>query len=210
MPLSQPVRGGLVELTPGLWRWSTPHPDWEPDPTPESAADWPREIGSVLYDATDATVLIDPYLADDDLLWSRLDDHVEDRGQRVAVLTTVKWHRRSRDALVSRYGASTSRARTSLPQGVEAFRVPGAGETIFWLPTRKALVPGDRLLGGGSGGLRLCPASWLRYLPSGMTREGLREELRPLLELPIELVLTSHGAPVLADGHAALSAALDE
>jgi hypothetical protein len=38
--------------------------------------------------------------------------------------------------------------------------------------------------------------------------EGLKERLRPLLELPVELVLVSHGEPVLQDGHAALSKAL--
>ena len=37
----------------------------------------------------------------------------------------------------------------------------------------------------------------------------LREALRPLLDLPVELVLASHGEPVLADGHAALAHPLD-
>jgi hypothetical protein len=42
------------------------------------------------------------------------------------------------------------------------------------------------------------------YLGNGLTTAGLRELLRPLLELPVERVLVSHGEPVLRDGHAAL------
>jgi hypothetical protein len=70
-------------------------------------------------------------------------------------------------------------------------------------------VPGDRVLGGRGGGLRLCPESWLAYLGNGLTRSGLGELLRPLLELPIERVLVSHGEPVLHDGRTALRAAIE-
>ena len=129
-------------------------------------------------------------------------------GTRVAVLTTIRWHRRSRDAVVQRYEASTSRARSSLPAGVKTIAIRGAGETMIWLPEPRALVPGDRIIGDGRGGLRLCPRSWLRYLPSGLGLEGLRESLRPLLDLPVELVLASHGEPVLAGGREALARAL--
>lgn len=124
------------------------------------------------------------------------------------MLTTLRWHRRSRDAVVRRYGATTSRARRSLPEGVETIPIRGAGETLVWLPQVRALVAGDRIIGDGRGGLRLCPESWLRYLASGMTVAGLREALRPLLDLPIELVLPSHGDLVLEDGRRALAKAL--
>jgi len=125
------------------------------------------------------------------------------------VITTLQFHRRSRDAVVERYGASTSRAKEALPSGVQTIRIEGAGETMVWLPVPRALVPGDRVLGDDAGGLRLCPESWLRYLPRGMTRARLREELRPLLDLPVELVLVSHGTPVLDRGREALARAID-
>src|SRR5918996_2390078 len=137
------------------------------------------------------------------------DERERGHGQRVVVLTTIAFHRRSRDEIVERYGASTSRARRTLPAGVETLPIRRAGEVMVWLPKRGALVPGDRILGAGDGGLRLCPESWLRYLPSGMTLPELRDALRPLLELPIEMVLVSHGEPVLEDGRAALARALD-
>jgi len=79
---------------------------------------------------------------------------------------------------------------------------------MLWLPRLRALVPGDRLLGDDRGGLRMCPPGWLRYLQPGLTEDELREALRPLLELPVELVLVSHGEPVLEDGGAAVERAL--
>jgi hypothetical protein len=193
-----------TEIRPGLYRWTPSHPAYEPDPEPDSPADWPEQVGCVAYEAPDALVLVDPLVPDD--LWAALDRLA--KGRRVAVLTTIGFHRRSREAVVERYGASTSRAKQNLPHGVETIPIRGAGETMVWIPEHAALVPGDRILGGRDGGLRLCPESWLRYLQSGMTREELRKALLPLLELPIELVLVSHGEPVLSDGREALAAAL--
>jgi glyoxylase-like metal-dependent hydrolase (beta-lactamase superfamily II) len=149
---------------------------------------------------------VDPLVPDG--LWDALDERVRAHGRPVAVLTTLRWHRRSRDAVVRRYDATTSRARRSLPEDVETIPIRGAGETLVWLPRARALVVGDRIIGDGRGGLRLCPESWLRYLPSEMTVAGLREVLQPLLDLPVELVLTSHGDPVLEDGRKALARAL--
>jgi hypothetical protein len=83
-----------------------------------------------------------------------------------------------------------------------------AGETMVWLEEHRALVPGDRLLGDDECGLRLPPPSWLRYLSSGMTIDELRSALAPLREMPVEMVLVSHGAPVLRDGAAAIARAL--
>jgi hypothetical protein len=198
----------LRELAPGLWRWTAPHPEWTRGAAPESPGDWPRDVGSVLCETDGTRALIDPLLPlDREPFLRELDRRVRGRGVRVAVLTTIGFHRRSRDELARRYGASTSRARRELPDGIEAFPIRGAGETMFWLARQRALVPGDRLL-GDDGGLRLCPESWLRYLRSGLTLEGLRERLGPLLELPIERVVVSHGEPVLAGGREALAEAL--
>ena len=201
---------GVQAIRPGLWRWTAPHAAWRPGAAKDSPADWPREVGCALYDASDATVLIDPLLPPDhEGCLSRLDEHVGRRDRRVAILTTIGFHRRSRDQLARRYGATTSRAKRELPEGVESFPLRGAGETIFWLPEHRTLVPGDRIIGVPRGGLRLCPESWLRYLPSGITLGELAAALRPLLELPIERVLVSHGEPVLGDGRTALAAAID-
>jgi glyoxylase-like metal-dependent hydrolase (beta-lactamase superfamily II) len=202
----------LQQIRHGLWQWDAAHPGWVSGARPESPSDWPRDVGCVLFDSPDATVLIDPLLPrEDDRFLEHLDRHVERRGLPVAILTTIKWHRRSRDELAQRYGAQTSRARDRLPAGVEAKPIRGAGETMFWLPDHRALVPGDRIMGARSGGLRLCPKSWLEYLPSASrpSLADLAARIRPLLDLPIEMVLVSHGDPVLSGGREALARALD-
>jgi hypothetical protein len=204
--VSQPV-----EIRSGLWRWTAPHPEWRPGARSESADDWPREVGSVLFEAAHATVLIDPLVpaADERAFIGWLDRRIEGRCLPVTILTTIQFHRRSRDQLVERYRASTSRARKRLPDGVEAIPIRGAGETMFWLAEQRALIPGDRIIGAAGGGLRVCPESWLRYLPSRLGVPGLRDRLRGLLELPLESVVVSHGQPVLRRGRAALAKALE-
>ncbi|MGH3112571.1 MAG: hypothetical protein ACRDOP_03800 [Gaiellaceae bacterium] len=201
---------GLVVLAPGLHRWTARHPDADPSPDPGSAADWGPDVASVAYEAPDALVLVDPLVPDDRAdLRDALDALVGRHGRRVSILTTLGFHRRSKEELAARYDASTSRARKTLPAGVETVQIKGAGETMVWLPEPRALVPGDRLLGADGGGLRLCHDSWLRYLPSGMRTAGLRDALRPLLDLPVEMVLVSHGEPVLRGGRDAIARALE-
>ena len=77
---------------------------------------------------------------------------------------------------------------------------------MFWLPGAAALIAGDRLLGEydgrQTGGLRLCPESWL----DGATHKALRKSLQPLLGLRIERILVSHGDPVLSGAKDALAA----
>jgi hypothetical protein len=199
----------LRELATDLFRWTARHPDAETDPAPGGPADWGPDVGSVAYAAGDALVLVDPLVPDDRTdLRDDLDALVRRHGQRVAILTTLQFHRRSRDELAARYGASTSRAKKARPVGVETIPIRGAGETMVWIPEHGALIPGDRLLGDDRGGLRLCPDSWLRYLPWGMQQAELRGALRPLLDLPVEMVLVSHGEPVLRGGRDALARAL--
>jgi hypothetical protein len=200
----------LRELARGLYRWTARHPDAEVDPQPGSPADWGPDVGSVAYAAPDALLLIDPLVpANRSDLQEEVDELVRGHGKPVVILTTLQFHRRSRAELAERYGASTSRAKQTLPDGVETIPIRGGGETMIWLPEHGALIPGDRLLGDDRGGLRVCPQSWLRYLPSKMTQGQLKGALRLLLDLPVEMVLVSHGEPVRSGGREALARALD-
>jgi hypothetical protein len=162
----------------------------------------------VLYQAPDAVVLIDPILPVEEregfIAW--LDERVA--GQPVSVLTTIRWHRRDREQIAARYRANTSRAWNFVPPGVQPRPLRGAGETLFWLPAVAALVAGDRLLGDGAGGLRVCPQSWLSQVQTD--RAGVARLMLGLLELPIERVIVSHGEPVRHDGRAALARAIAE
>ncbi len=177
-----------------------------PGATPGSPADWPELVGSVAYEGPDSFVFVDPLVPDE--LWPGLEERVRAHGRPVRVLTTIGFHRRSRDEVVRRFDATSSRAKRALPEGVETVTVPRAGETMVWLPGPRALIPGDRLLGDEQGGLRMCPPGWLRYLEPGLGYDELRDALCPLLELPVEMVLVSHGEPVLRDARAAIERAL--
>jgi hypothetical protein len=155
-----------------------------------------------------AAVFIDPLAAADEAaFWRWADERCHDR--QVLALTTLIYHRRSRDAFVERYGAKTSRSRSALGDAVRPFPIRGARETMFWLADQRALVPGDCIIGAPGGGLRVCPDSWLAHLRSGVTGPELRQRLRPLLALPVQRVLVSHGEPVCSGAADALARALD-
>jgi glyoxylase-like metal-dependent hydrolase (beta-lactamase superfamily II) len=204
-----------MEVEPGLWRWTAYHEEWKQD------------VGCVYYESGDDVVLIDPLVPADESarFWAALDRDVERAGGTVHVLVTVFWHVRDTKAMVERYGArvwaptrgkgaierrvgsvtDTYRPGDPLPGGVEAHATARAAEVVFRIPEHRAVVPGDVLLGTDDGGLRLCPPTWL---PEKATLATVAESLRPLLDLPVERVLVSHGEPVLENAGAALAQAL--
>jgi glyoxylase-like metal-dependent hydrolase (beta-lactamase superfamily II) len=190
----------MDQLAPGLRRWTAWHDEWEQD------------VGSLAVETADGLVLIDP-----------IDPPPELRNP-AHVLITVFWHgratgdldggrvwapTRSARPLENRGIAITDRFRAGdeLPGGIKAFQTPRVSEVVFWLPEQRAVAVGDVLLGAGakpratSDPLRFCPEGWLG---SKATHDDLRASLRPLLDLPVELVLVSHGEPVLRDAKAAL------
>jgi hypothetical protein len=201
-----PPSGDPVALAPGLLRWTAPHPDWDALAAPGSADDWGQIVGSVIYDQPQTVTLIDPLLpaVEREAFLRWLDDRVA--GRPVSILTTIRWHRRDREELAARYRSNSTKAWNAVPAGVKPRPLRGAGETTFWLPAVATLVAGDRLIVVEGEGLRLCPQSWLEDVQ--VNRPGLAELLTPLLELPIERVLVSHGEPVLRDGRAALAHAI--
>jgi hypothetical protein len=201
-------RVNCEQLAPGLLRWAEPHPEWNPDAVAGSSADWPQMVGSALYEAPDTVAIFDPILPRDEReeFLRSLDERVA--GRPVSVLTTIRWHRRDRELVAERYSANSSRAWNAVAAGVEPRPLRGAGETMYWLPGVASLIAGDRLLGDDAGGLRVCPQSWLTHVQ--VDRAGLAHLMLPLLDLPIELVVVSHGNPVLHDGRAALARAIEQ
>lgn len=189
------------ELRPGLWRWTGHHDEWK------------QEVAAVAVGSEAELILIDPLLVDDQ--WQRLGDALGDR--RLHVLLTIHWHARSAGEIAARFSgariwahsrnraAVTRRAPVTdvfrlgdeLPGGLVALEARPRSEVLFWEPRSRALIAGDALLGDGEKGegLHTCPSGWL---PDSTSLEDLRASLRPALELPVEMVLTSHGAPVLS------------
>jgi len=213
----------VLEIAPGLSRWTGRHEEWEED------------VGSVYLETEDGVVLIDPIVPPEDSVrfLETLDREVA--GAQVHVLVTVFWHTRNAAAMVERYGARVwgpargksaiarragtvsdpFRAGEPLPGGVQAFPTARAAEVLYWVPRHGALVPGDVLLGegakgggtrrAGAAGIRMCPESWL---PEGKSHAELADSLRPLLDLPVERILVSHGVPVLERARGALAKVL--
>jgi glyoxylase-like metal-dependent hydrolase (beta-lactamase superfamily II) len=192
-----------VELVaPGLRRWTAWHEEWK------------EAVGAVALETGDGLVLIDPI---DPPRGLARPDHV---------LVTVFWHVRSvpdvAGAEVWAPKGAVRRLRNrgvdvtqtlengSLPGGIRAFPTARDGEVVYWLPQQKAVVAGDVLLGAGAkphatdDPLRLCPERWL----GKASHDDLRVSLRPLLELPVQRVLVSHGEPVWRGGKKALAEVL--
>src|SRR5919204_3327661 len=76
------------------------------------------------------------------------------------------------------------------PVEVEAFPGREHNDLVLWIERHRAVIAGDTLVDLGRG-LEI-PAEWLRQ---GVTREQNADGLRPLLELPVDVVLATHGGP---------------
>jgi len=216
------------EIAPGLWRWTVTHPEWNPEE--DGLPGWSADVGCLYHEAAEAIVLVDPLVPIDpdeaSRFWSALDRDVERLELPVEILLTTHWHTRSAGEVRERYaqwpGARVWGAESfldqvplpdvqpfatgvALPGGITAFPTSRPGQVVLWLPGHRALVPGDLLLGPGEGTLRVCPDSWLSD-PDAPAQ--VRHALAQLLDLPVEMVLVSHGEPVLRGGHEALAQAL--
>jgi glyoxylase-like metal-dependent hydrolase (beta-lactamase superfamily II) len=77
-----------------------------------------------------------------------------------------------------------------LPIGLEAFTGRSHNDLVLWIERAGAVVVGDALVDFGRG--FEVPREVLQH---GVTREQVVEGLRPLLRLPVEIVLPAHGAP---------------
>jgi hypothetical protein len=197
----------VLKLRSGLWRWTASHPEWD------HAEQWGPQVASVYAELADAVVVIDPLVPEDDeaRFWAALDSDVTGAGRPLHVLLTVHWHERSVAAVLDRYHAELWRPEEEgpLPDGVRAVVVKGSDwvEALFYLEPYRALVAGDLLI-GSNGGVEL-PVEWFPKDEREWASETLKPELRERLgALPVELVLVSHGDPVLEGGAAALARAL--
>ena len=77
-----------------------------------------------------------------------------------------------------------------LPFGADVYPGHKANDTVLWVESRRAVISGDTLVDFGQG-LEINE----RWLRPGVTLEEIAEGLRPLLALPVEHVLATHGGP---------------
>ena len=209
----------MRELSPGLWHWQAPHPGWresEPwDPNVSSYAivdddrlllfdplGVPSEIEAQAADRATVIVLTAP--------WHERDaESLVDR-LGVPVYTPLP---DSAQYLMDTYGITAEQAGDGspdvvwllregkgeahvyapgdqLPFGADVFPGHKANDTVLWVESQRAVISGDTLVDFGQG-LEINE----RWLPPGVTREEIAAGLRPLLDLPVEHVLATHGGP---------------
>jgi glyoxylase-like metal-dependent hydrolase (beta-lactamase superfamily II) len=190
----------VEEVAPGLWHWQAPHPEWD-----DSV--WPQVVSSYAVDDGEHLLLFDPIATPDEIV--ALAD-----GRELVVVLTNPWHERDTRALVDKHNPPVFFTHPGegspdvewlvsgeagdphlysvgggLPDGVEA-AFPGRepNDVVLWIPSRRAVVAGDTLVDFGDG--LTIHEPWL-----STTREQVVDQLLPLLDLPVEHVLATHGGP---------------
>ncbi len=209
----------MRELRPGLWHWQAPHPEWratEPwDPNVSSYAiddgerlllfdplGVPSEIEALAAERETAIVLTAPWHERDAEslvqrlgvpVYTPLPDTAQDLMDMYGVTAEqagdgspdVVWLLREKKGEARPYTAGDR-----LPVGADVFQGHKNNDTVLWVEGQRAVISGDTLVDFGQG-LEINE----RWLRPGVTREEIAAGLRPLLELPVEHVLATHGGP---------------
>ena len=199
----------MREVRPGVWHWQSPHPDWGEKEW------WPELVSSYAIGLGDDFVLFDPLAVPDEL---------RERATAV-VLTAPYHERDARGLglpihtppadtwqdWVAKFGIDPERVRGMesddlawlragegeghfhdpgpWPFGMTAYAGREDNDLILWLPSIDAIVTGDSLSDFGDGlGIQLGGRKHV-------TEQDVAARLRPLLDLPVELVLPAHGEP---------------
>ncbi len=209
----------MREVVTGVWHWEAPHPEWA---GPENEALRERLAALAATPNEAALGVVSSYAIDDGdrlLLFDPLavPSEIEElaAGREPVVVLTSPWHERDTRSLVERLGAPVFTpapdegtpdvawllggnqgdghlysAGDRLPVGVEALPGRLPNDLVLWIESRRAVIAGDTLVDLGQG-LEI-PVEWL---PQSVTLEQVADGLRSLLELPVEVVLATHGGP---------------
>jgi glyoxylase-like metal-dependent hydrolase (beta-lactamase superfamily II) len=207
----------MRELAPGLWHWTAPHPQWETgEPWDQSVSSYaiddggrlllfdplgvPSEIEERAADRETAIVLTAPWHErDSEGLVERLGvpvytpspDTAEDLLRTYDYTAPEGWISPDVRWLVDGEGdARWYSAGDRLPVGIQAFPGQKRNDMVLWVESHGAVVAGDTLADFGDG-----PQINPRWLTRNVTREQVVERLRPLLALPVEHLLETHGGP---------------
>jgi glyoxylase-like metal-dependent hydrolase (beta-lactamase superfamily II) len=190
----------MREVRDGVWHWETQHPEWNDKQW------WGPLVSSYAIDDGERLVFFDPLAPP-----AEIDKLAKER--ETAIVLTCPWHRREADAIADRYDATlyvpppdagdpspvdgtVYREGDRLPVGVEALPGMEPNDLLLWVESHGVLVAGDTLQDRGDG------LQFLGDLANNVppefrvVAEQVRERLQSVLDLPVELVLPTHGAPV--------------
>lgn len=190
----------MQEVRDGVWHWETQHPEWNDKQW------WGPLVSSYAIDDGERLVLFDPLAPP-----AEIDKLAKER--ETAIVLTCPWHRREADAIADRYDATlyvpppdagdpspvdgtVYREGDRLPVGVEALPGMEPNDLLLWVESHGVLVAGDTLQDRGDG-LRFLGDLANNVPPEfSVAAEQVRQRLQSVLDLPVELVLPTHGAPV--------------
>ena len=198
-PASLRSIGAVREVRAGVWHWEAQHPEWN------ERQWWGPLVSSYATDDGERLLLFDPLA-----LPPELEKLAEERDP--AIVLTCPWHRRGADAIASRYNAplyvpppdegdpspvdgTVFEAGDRLPVGVEAFPGMEPNDLMLWIESHGALVAGDTLQDRGNGLQFLGDLANNVPAERRVASEQILEAMQPLLALPVEVVLLTHGAP---------------
>jgi hypothetical protein len=200
------MRRTMNEILPGLWHWSAHHP---PIGLPVSS-----------YFVEPARAVLDPKIPEEGL-----DAAFADRPRPEQVVLTSGHHLRDSRAFAETFGIPIRASRGAIEhlgdegEGIEPFEdgdVVAPGMTAIHVGV---LAPDEGALhvtGVGDGALALADAAHLYGDDPGFFRDsllgddpeqvkqGLKDQLRALLELDFDALLFAHGDPIPRGGKAAL------
>ena len=186
----------MREVRSGVWHWEARHPEWN------ERQWWGPLVSSYAIDDGARLLLFDPLAPPD-----QIEKLAEDR--ETAIVLTCPWHRRDAEALANRYRAplyvpppdqgdpspvdgTVFREGDRLPVGVEAFPGMEPNDLVLWVESHRALVAGDTLQDRGNGLQFL--GDLTNNVPGDVDAKQILERMQPLLALPVEIVLPTHGA----------------
>ena len=209
----------MRELQAGLWHWQAPHPQWRP------SEPWGPEVSSYAIDDGERLLLFDPLAVPSKIEelaaereaaivltnpWHERDSRSLVERLGVPVYTPLP---DTAEYLMQKYGLTAEQAGDGSPDvvwllkegigeahlytagdrldvGVEAFPGQKPNDMVLWIESHRTVIAGDTLVDFGRG-LEINP----RWLSADVTREHVVEGLRPLLNLPVEHMLATHGVP---------------
>lgn len=127
--------------------------------------DWQEDVGSVAVESADGLLHFDPLDPPERADHTFITVFFHARGARGRVWAPARQVKR----LANRGVEVTDpfEPGDELPGGVECFTTAREGEVVYWVPSERALIVGDVLLGAGAkprktdDPLRLCPDRWV-------------------------------------------------
>jgi pimeloyl-ACP methyl ester carboxylesterase len=213
---------GVREVRPGVWHWESEHPEWKPK---EPWRPQHKVVSSYAIVDDGRLLLFDPLAVPDEIEQRATGRktvvvltapwHERDTESLVKRLKATVFAPRpdTQEDLMQKFGVTAEQAAGGspdlrwlladdsvekhlfsagdrLPIGIEVFAGREQNDVLLWFEHRGAVIVGDSL-GDFGRGLEINP-KWLRQ---GVTREEIAAGLRPLLERPVDVVLTAHSGP---------------